>query len=214
VADHAAEMIAARLHMVRKHLQSRGIHDQRLLDAMGQIPRERFVPPEMSTLAYDDRALSIGHSQTISQPYIVALMTEALELTGDEYVLEIGTGSGYQTAILAALAANVVSIERHAALSQQAQTILAELGIKNVTLVVGDGTQGFPSAAPYDRIIVTAAASECPPLLFAQLAEGGTLVIPLGAPDEQVLSRIRKLRGEIRREALTRCRFVPLVGGV
>jgi protein-L-isoaspartate(D-aspartate) O-methyltransferase len=213
MADHAAGMIDARHRMVRKHLQSRGIHDRRLLAVLGQIPRERFVPPDLSAVAYEDRALAIGQGQTISQPYIVALMTEALELTGREHVLEIGTGSGYQTAVLAALVADVVSIERHAALSQQAQTTLADLGAKNVTLLVGDGTQGWPSAAPYDRIIVTAAASECPPQLFEQLAEGGTLVIPLGTPDEQVLSCIRKLRGEIRRDALTRCRFVPLVGG-
>jgi protein-L-isoaspartate(D-aspartate) O-methyltransferase len=213
MADQAAEMVDARHRMVRKHLQSRGIHDRRLLDAMSQIPRERFVPPDLSTVAYEDRALPIGQGQTISQPYIVALMTAALELTGGEHVLEIGTGSGYQTAILAALAADVVSIERHAALSRQAQTTLTELGVKNVTLIVGDGTQGWRSAAPYDRVIVTAAAAACPAPLFEQLAEGGTLIIPLGTPDEQVLSRIRKLRGEIHRESSTRCRFVPLVGG-
>jgi len=214
MADPAAAMIDARHHMVRKHLQSRGIHDRRLLAAMSQIPRERFVPPETATVAYEDRALPIGQGQTISQPYIVAVMTQALELSGVEHVLEIGTGSGYQTAILAALAGDVVSIERHAALSQQAQARLASLGTQNITLIVGDGTQGWPPAAPYDRIIVTAAAAACPPLVFEQLAEEGTLIIPLGTPDEQVLTRLRKLPGEIRTETLTRCRFVPLIGSV
>ena len=211
MTDQAAEWTAARRRMIRQHLQARGIHDRRVLAAMNGVPRERFVQPEMSALAYDDRALAIGHGQTISQPYIVALMTEALELTGSEHVLEIGTGSGYQTAVLAALAADVMSIERHAALSQQAQSVLDDLEVENATLVVGDGTLGWPSAAPYDRIIVTAAAATCPAALFDQLTEGGSLVIPLGMPDEQVLTRIRKLDGEIHREALTRCRFVPLV---
>ena len=148
MADRAPDMIDARLRMVRKHLQSRGINNRRLLDVMGEIPRERFIPPDMTTLAYEDRALPIGQGQTISQPYIVALMTQALELTGGEHVLEIGTGSGYQTAILAALAGDVVSIERHAVLSEQARSALDDLDIQNVKLIVGDGTQSWPTAAP------------------------------------------------------------------
>ena len=198
--------------MLDRHLRRRGIRDARVLAALAKVPRERFVPPEQRADAYADSALPIDCGQTISQPFIVALMTEALELSGGEKVLEIGTGSGYQTAILAELAREVVSIERHAALSAEAGPRLAELGYRNVTLLTGDGTLGWPAAAPYDRIMVTAMAERCPPPLFEQLAEGGILVIPLGGWDSQALEAIRKVQGSPRSTQLSPCRFVPLVG--
>jgi protein-L-isoaspartate(D-aspartate) O-methyltransferase len=202
----------ARQAMILDQLQRRGIIQARVLSAMGRIPRERFVAPGQEDQAYEDRALAIECDQTISQPYIVGLMTQALELAGDEKVLELGTGSGYQTAILAELAARVVSIERHAELSQRAAGLLAELGYHNVRLVVGDGSAGWPQEAPYDRIIVTAAASEVPQALFAQLREGGILVIPIGDRDSQALHAIRKEDGQPQSTTLSGCRFVPLVG--
>ena len=202
----------ARQTMVTDQLQRRGIFRARLLEAMRRIPRERFVERGHEDQAYEDRALAIECDQTISQPYIVGLMTQALELEGVEKVLEIGTGSGYQTAILAELAARVVSIERHAELSRRAGALLAELGYHNVRLVVGDGSAGWPAEAPYDRIIVTAAAAEMPEELFAQLREGGILVMPIGDRDSQTLQAIRKLDGQPRATTLSGCRFVPLVG--
>jgi protein-L-isoaspartate(D-aspartate) O-methyltransferase len=202
----------ARQAMVSDQLQRRGIIQARVLAAMGRIPRERFVERGQEDQAYEDRALAIECDQTISQPYIVGLMTQALELAGDEKVLEIGTGSGYQAAVLAELAARVVSIERHAELSRRAGAILEELGYRNVRLVVGDGSAGWPDEAPYHRIIVTAAASEVPAELFAQLREGGILVIPIGDRDSQTLQAIRKVDGRLRATTLSGCRFVPLVG--
>ena len=202
----------ARQAMVTDQLHRRGIIQSRVLEAMGRVPRERFVERGQEEQAYDDRALAIDCDQTISQPYIVGLMTQALELRGDEDVLEIGTGSGYQTAILAELAARVVSIERHVELSRRAAALLAELGHQNVRLVVGDGSAGWPDESPYDRIIVTAAASEMPAELFAQLREGGILVMPIGDRDSQTLQAIRKLDGKPRTTTLSGCRFVPLVG--
>ncbi len=202
----------ARQAMVSDQLQRRGIIQARVLAAMGRIPRERFVERGQEDQAYEDRALAIECDQTISQPYIVGLMTQALELAGDEKVLEIGTGSGYQAAVLAELAARVVSIERHVELSRRAGAILEELGYRNVRLVVGDGSAGWPDEAPYDRIIVTAAASEVPAELFAQLREGGILVIPIGDRDSQTLQSIRKVDGRLRATSLSGCRFVPLVG--
>lgn len=198
--------------MLWRQLSERGITNQRVLAAMGKIPRERFVPPEMHGEAYADRALGIDCGQTISQPYMVGLMTEVLELSGTEKVLEIGTGSGYQTAILAELAAEVISIERHALLSQQADKILQELGYKNVRLFVGDGTLGRPDLAPYDRIMVTAMAAKCPPALFDQVREGGIIVIPIGGYEHQVLQVIKKVSDAAKTTDLTGCRFVPLIG--
>ena len=197
--------------MVDEQLRARGIHDRRVLAAMGRIPRERFVPRESAEQAYADRALPIDCDQTISQPYIVGLMSQALELTGGEHVLEIGAGSGYQTAILAELAASVLSIERHAALARQAQDVLKQLGYRNVTLVVGDGTRGWPEWAPYQRIIVAAATAAVPPALAEQLAEGGLVVIPLGDPKSQTLYQVRKRDGKLHYTPLSACRFVPLV---
>ena len=202
----------ARQTMLDEHLRDRGVRDPRVLAAMARVPRQRFVGIELRNVAYSDRALRIDCGQTISQPYIVALMTQALALTGNERVLEIGTGSGYQAAILAKLAREVVSIERHEELSRQAGKLLEELGYRNVTLVVGDGTLGWPAGATFDRILVTAAAAVVPPALFEQLAEGGILVIPLGPMDRQVLQAIRKVSGAAVAVDLSGCRFVPLIG--
>ena len=207
-----ADLHSGKNNMLRRQLSGRGITAERVLAAMGKVPRERFVPPESLIEAYADRALSIDCGQTISQPYMVALMTEAMELSGTERVLEIGTGSGYQTAILAELAAEVVSIERHALLSQQAAKILQELGYRNVRLFVGDGSLGRPDQAPYDRIMVTAMAAQCPRALFDQLREGGLIIIPIGGHEHQVLHAIRKVSGAAKTTLLTGCRFVPLIG--
>jgi protein-L-isoaspartate(D-aspartate) O-methyltransferase len=207
-----ADLQAAKNEMLRKQLQRRGIYDRGVLAAMAKVPRERFLRPELRDEAYADRALGIDCGQTISQPYIVGLMTQALELSGAETVLEIGTGSGYQTAILAELAKEVVTIERFAPLSQQAEGLLRELGYRNVTLIIGDGTLGWAERSPYDRIVVTAAAAECPPQLLAQLTEKGIIVIPLGGRDCQMLQAIRKVAGAAQAVSLSPCRFVPLVG--
>ncbi len=201
-----------KLIMLRHHLKARGINDPRVIDAMARIPRERFVDESLRAEAYADRALGIACGQTISQPYIVALMTQALALRGDERVLEIGTGSGYQTAVLAELAGEVVSIERYEALSRQAAARLEELGYDRVTLVVADGTLGWPAGAPYDRILAAAAAGTVPRALIEQLAPGGILVIPLGTRDHQTLQAIHKVGDGLRVESLSPCRFVPLVG--
>ena len=208
----AAALQHDKLIMLGQHLQARGICDSRVIDAMARIPREQFIDESLRAEAYSDRALGITCGQTISQPYIVALMTQALALRGNERVLEIGTGSGYQTAILAELARDVVSIERHAALSQQAAGRLLELGYDRVKLVVADGTLGWPADAPYDRILVAAAAATVPQHLIDQLVSGGILVIPVGSRDHQVLQVIHKVGNEPRIEPLTACRFVPLVG--
>jgi protein-L-isoaspartate(D-aspartate) O-methyltransferase len=207
-----ADLQSAKIDMLRRQLSGRGITDERVLAAMGKVPRERFLPPEMRYEAYADRALGIDCGQTISQPYIVALMTETLELSGKEKVLEIGTGSGYQTAILAELAAEVVSVERHALLSQQAGKILQEMGYRNVRLFVGDGSLGWPDLASYDRIMVTAMAAQCPPALFEQLCEGGLIIIPIGSYDHQMLQTIKKVSGAAITTDITGCRFVPLIG--
>lgn len=197
--------------MLREQLLQRGVHDRDVLEAMRKVPREQFIGRHLSPLAYADRALAIDCGQTISQPYMVALMTEALDVVGDARVLEVGTGSGYQTAVLAELAGRVISIERHAPLSHRAGETLARLGYENVELLVGDGTLGWPAEAPYDRIIVTAAGETCPPALIEQLGEGGVLVIPLGGRDSQVLHRLVKRGGQIIHDDLVACRFVPLI---
>ena len=212
--DPATEAELARLRMVREQLAARGgIRDRRVLEAMSRVPRERFVAVATPADAYADRALSIECGQTISQPIIVALMTEALGLKGDETVLDVGTGSGYQAAILAQLARRVISVEVHPELSAQAGRVLRELGYQNVELVVGDGRQGWPGEAPYDGIVVAAATDRCPPALVEQLAERGVLVIPIGGPSGQVLERFERRGERLVRTALTGCRFVPLVSG-
>lgn len=199
--------------MVEHQLRARGIRDHRVLDAMRRVPREIFLPPEIADEAYLDCALPIDCQQTISQPIIVAMMTEALQLSGDEKVLEIGTGSGYQTALLAELAAEVFSIERHANLTAQARQRLQQLGYRNISLHTGDGSLGWPREAPFDRIIVTAAGQECPPALWEQLREGGILVGPFGSTVDQTLYEMHKLGGKPKSRVLTGCRFVPLVTG-
>ncbi|MGO8689289.1 MAG: protein-L-isoaspartate(D-aspartate) O-methyltransferase [Thermoguttaceae bacterium] len=202
----------ARRQMVQRQLRRRGIGDARVLAAMGRVPREQFLPPPFRDQAYADCALAIDCGQTISQPYMVALMTEALQLSGGEKVLEIGTGSGYQAAVLAELARQVVTIERYAELSARAAAVLDELGYRNVTLLTGDGTLGWPADAPYDRILVTAAAQRAPEPLLAQLAEGGILVVPVGSRSVQMLQAIRRLGDAFETVELSSCRFVPLVG--
>ncbi len=202
----------ARRRMVEEQIARRGVRDPRLLAAMTDIPRHLFVDEALWAQAYEDHPLTIGRGQTISQPYMVALMTEALGLTGREKVLEIGTGSGYQTAILARLADWVYSVERLPELSRRAQTILEKLGIFNLNLKVGDGTQGWPEHAPYDAIIVTAGAPQVPQPLTEQLAEGGRLVIPVGDRHLQSLLRITRRGDQLLREDLGGCRFVDLVG--
>ncbi len=197
--------------MIMEHLQARGVHDSRVLSAMARVPRERFVAEDEAGEAYADAALPIACGQTISQPYIVGMMSEALALTGDEKVLEIGTGSGYQTAILAELAAEVYSIERHAELSRAARERLSALGYPNVRLRIGDGSLGWPEAAPFERIIITAASPECPAALWEQLAEDGLLIGPFGSPEEQTMTILRKRRGKAVVTRSIPCRFVPLV---
>jgi protein-L-isoaspartate(D-aspartate) O-methyltransferase len=203
---------ALREQMVRRQLAARDIHDERVLAATRAVPRQRFVPRSGQRHAYEDRPLGIGRGQTISQPYIVALMTQLLELQGDERVLEIGTGSGYQAALLAQLAAEVYTIERHAPLAERATGVLAELGMNNVQVHVGDGSLGWPDAAPYNAIIATAAAPRAPQALLDQLADGGRLVLPVGAGTSQILQRWRR-KGEIfTHEDIVPVAFVPLIG--
>jgi protein-L-isoaspartate(D-aspartate) O-methyltransferase len=196
-------------------LRRRGIRDNRVLRALEMVPRERFVGEAQAELAFADQALPIQCGQTISQPYMVAAMTEALDVKPGHKVLEIGTGSGYQAAILAHLAKEVVSIERYRTLADEARTRLASLGLSNVTVIVGDGTEGAPEHAPFDRIIVTAAAPEIPKALIEQLAVGGILLAPLGPRDGvQTLTRLEKRAGgKCETEELMAVRFVPLVAG-
>jgi protein-L-isoaspartate(D-aspartate) O-methyltransferase len=199
-------------HRLINHLRERGIRDERVLAAMEAVPRDRFVPAEHQHAAFDDHALPIAAGQTISQPYMVALMTEALMLAGPETVLEVGTGSGYQAAILSRLARHIVSIERIAELSETARETLASLGCPNVELHVGDGSLGYPAGAPYEGIIVTAGAPEIPPILYEQLTEGGRLVIPIGTDRPQTLQIVSKTtRGPLVVEGCA-CSFVPLIG--
>jgi len=201
-----------REHMVESQLVRRGIKDRRVLDAMRQVPRHLFVPKDTRGLAYCDGPLPIGQGQTISQPYIVALMTELLELTGQEKVLELGTGSGYQAAILSRLVSQVYSVERHAALAEQAEKVFAQLGYDNIVISVGDGTLGWPEHSPYEAIIVTAAAPDVPQPLMEQLADGGRLVAPVGSRWSQVLAKVKRQGETLTREHLTAVAFVPLVG--
>lgn len=206
------ERVEERNEMVDLDILRRDVQDERVLAAMRRVPRHVFVPEEQRPRAYLDTPLPIGCNQTISQPYIVAYMTQALELRGPERVLEIGTGSGYQTAILAELAADVYSIERWEELSRQAGRVLAQLGYRNIHLRVGDGSLGWPEAAPFDAILVTAAAPEVPMALKEQLAEGGHLVVPVGDPRFQELLQLRRCGSLFHRRSLGGCAFVPLIG--
>jgi len=202
----------ARERMVETQITARGINDERVLKAMLKVPRHLFVDEALRDQAYGDFPLPIGEGQTISQPYIVALMTEALELKGNERVLEIGTGSGYQTAILAELALWVYTIERFPTLLERAKKVLKELGYKNISFKLDDGTLGWKEAAPFDAIIVTAASPDIPPPLVEQLAEGGRIVIPIGDEFSQTLIKGVKKGGKLHTKALEPVRFVKLVG--
>jgi protein-L-isoaspartate(D-aspartate) O-methyltransferase len=203
---------ALREDMVANQLRGRGIRDERVLAAMQHVPRHEFVPESYLDQAYEDHPIPIGEGQTISQPYIVAVTLEALVLQPTDIVLEVGTGSGYQTAILAELTQQVDSIERHASLAQGAQSILAQLGYGNVTIVVGDGSYGLVQFAPFDAIVVAAAAPHVPPSLLDQLNEDGRMVIPIGPAHSQELQLVRKREGKTTVKVLEGCRFVPLIG--
>ena len=203
----------ARRKMVDAHRRHGGIRDERVLEAMGRIPREAFVPEELRARAYEECALPIAADQSISQPYVVALMTDALSLTGDERVLEIGTGSGYQLAVLRQLADHVTSIERIPELAETARRTLASIGIEDVAIHVGDGSLGWPADAPYDAIVVTAGAPSAPPALLEQLAVDGRLVLPVGGRGSERLVRImRRSDGLLTHDDLGAVAFVPLVG--
>jgi protein-L-isoaspartate(D-aspartate) O-methyltransferase len=206
------EFARARERMVEEQLSARDIVDPHVLQAMRDVPRHRFVPEDVRHLAYADCPLPIGHRQTISQPYIVALMIQLLQLKGDEHVLEVGTGSGYQAAVLARLARQVYTIERIAELAEGAQAMMCELGISNVTVVTGDGTQGLPEHAPFEAVIVAAAAPRVPEPLQQQLSEGGRLVVPVGSREGQVLERWIRRGDDFHIERVAPVAFVPLVG--
>jgi protein-L-isoaspartate(D-aspartate) O-methyltransferase len=204
--------LAERERMIREQLESRQIRDPRVLQAMRNVPRHLFVPDEVKSHAYEDRPLPIGNDQTISQPYIVALMVQALELDGSEKVLEIGTGSGYATAILAELCAQVFSIERLEDLAARAQALLTGLGYRNVWIKVADGSLGWEEHAPYDAIVISASSPQIPRPLVEQLHPNGIFVLPMGEEELQSLVRLRKTKDGIREEYLGECRFVKLRG--
>ena len=201
-----------RQKMVDAQLRARGIRDERVLAAMGKVPRHLFVADKYQPSAYEDHPLPIGDGQTVSQPYIVAFMLEALAFEGWETVLEVGTGSGYQTALLAELARQVYSVERIERLARAAETLLQDLGYENVSLVVGDGSRGLAERAPFDVIVVSAAAPVIPQPLLEQLRQGGRMVIPVGPQHAQELKLVRRQEGGARVQNLEGCRFVPLIG--
>jgi protein-L-isoaspartate(D-aspartate) O-methyltransferase len=206
------EFAVQREVMVREQIERRGVRDPRVLDALRAVPRHLFVPSNQRHRAYADGALPINMEQTISQPYIVALMTELMELKGGETVLEVGTGSGYQAAVLAQVAAQVHSIERHGPLAQTAREVLASLGIKNIQVHTGDGTLGLPEFGPYEAIMVTAAAPQAPQSLLDQLVDGGRLVIPVGGKHSQRLGVWRRKGTRFKQTTITAVVFVPLLG--
>jgi protein-L-isoaspartate(D-aspartate) O-methyltransferase len=201
----------ARQLMVDSQLRARGISDPRVLDAMLRVPRHEFVPEPYRAQAYEDHPLPIGDDQTISQPYIVALMLESLQLTPHDKVLEVGSGSGYVTALLAELAAQVFSIERHASLAERSRTLLVALGYTNACVFTGDGALGLAACAPFDAILVSAAALRLPPALPPQLREGGRMIIPIGSTDSQQLQFIRMVNGQPLNSLRELVRFVPLI---
>lgn len=202
-----------RERMIRAQLVDRGICDSRVLQAFRDLPRQEFVPTEFRDQAYDDHPLPIGAGQTISQPYIVAIMLQHLNLQPHHRTLEIGTGSGYATALLAQLCKEVYAIERHTELAATAQTTLQRLGLSNIHIRTGDGTGGWPEVAPFDAILVSAAAAQMPPVLFEQLREGGRLLVPIGPSSSQELHLISKSDGQPVIKLLEGCRFVPLIEG-
>ena len=198
--------------MVEEQLAARGVADPQVLAVLRRVPRHRFVQEALRDRAYGDHPLPIGEEQTISQPFIVGLMTALLELTGREKVLEVGTGSGYQTAVLAELARRVCTIERLPRLAERARALLEQLGYDNVWVRVGSGTLGWPDEAPFDRILVTAGGPSIPPPLFQQLGEGGRMVVPVGDVANQTLTVVEKVRGEMKTRPCGDCKFVKLVG--
>jgi protein-L-isoaspartate(D-aspartate) O-methyltransferase len=203
---------AARREMIETQIRKRGVSAPRVLEAMAAVPRHEFVPDRFRGDAYADKPLPIAEGQTISQPFMVAAMTAALELTGSERVLEIGTGSGYQAAVLALLAREVISVESRTPLALAAQERLTNLGCTNVHVHNGDGSAGFSEGAPYDAILVTAGAPEIPQVLVGQLREGGRLVIPVGDTENQMLMQGKLEDGKLKSRSLFNCRFVPLIG--
>ena len=203
---------AARKRMVDEQLRARGLSDERVLRVMGEIPRERFLPPDCASQAYDDRALPIDCGQTISQPYIVGLMTSMLAVRDDHRVLEVGTGTGYQTAILSQLAGRVFSMERIGKLLESARNRLSALGVDTVEFLEADGSEGWPEFAPFDRIIVTAAAPDVPDPLVRQLCEGGRMVLPVGPVGDQVLTLVERSSGRVVERPGIGVRFVKLLG--
>ena len=198
---------------MRTQIADRGIRDLRVLAAMREVPRHEFVFESLQGDAYEDHPLPIGAGQTISRPYIVAIMLKHLDLQATDRILEVGTGSGYVAALLSRMCAEVYSMERHPQLAGSAESTLRQLGYSNVKITVGDGTQGWPEYAPYDAILVSAATAEMPPALFAQLREGGRMIVPVGSFISQELQLIRKVGGQVMAELLEGCRFVPLVEG-
>jgi protein-L-isoaspartate(D-aspartate) O-methyltransferase len=213
--DHVSPVdpfVEARLRMVAEQLRDRGIRDERVLQAMATVPRHEFVPPEAWGKAYEDHPLPIGEGQTISQPYIVAFMIEALGTEAGDTVLEIGTGTGYEAAVLSRIAARVLTVERVASLAMRARENFARLGYGNIVASVGDGSEGLPQSAPFKRIIVAAAAAAIPGSLLQQLDDNGKLVLPVGSADLQELQLLHKVGGQFTRTNLGGCRFVPLIG--
>jgi protein-L-isoaspartate(D-aspartate) O-methyltransferase len=206
------EYAALRREMIETQIRKRGVSSPRVLEAMAALPRHEFVSEQFRAEAYADKPLPIGEGQTISQPFMVAAMTEALELNGDEHVLEIGAGSGYQSAVLSLLARDVITVESRTPLALAAQERLTRLGYANVHVHNGDGSAGFPEAAPYDAILVTAGAPEIPAVFVDQLREGGRLVIPIGDQENQTLVQAKLQDGRLKRRTLLGCRFVPLLG--
>ncbi|TYP00278.1 protein-L-isoaspartate(D-aspartate) O-methyltransferase [Geothermobacter ehrlichii] len=202
----------ARKKMVERQIRGRGITDQKVLKAMLEVPRHLFVEPALESQAYSDSPLPIGYRQTISQPYMVGYMTAALELQGDEKVLEVGTGSGYQAAILARIARKVYTVERIPELARRARRLFDQLGLNNINLKVCDGSLGWASEAPFDAIVVTAASPDIPEEYLQQLADGGRLVIPVGGQEGQLLKRVTRRGDHFETENLLGCRFVPLIG--
>lgn len=201
-----------RARMVERQLRARGIDDERVLAAMGRVPREQFLPRRLWRSAYTDSALPIGAGQTISQPWVVAAICQALALRGEERVLEVGTGSGYSAAVLAELAAEVIGIERHESLARGAATALAEIGVRNVRILIGDGSRGYPEEAPFEAIAVHATAPAAPQALLDQLADGGRLVVPIATKESDDLTLLIRHGDKIERQDIAPCRFVPLIG--
>jgi len=210
--DFKAELAQQRAEMVDAQLRRRGIHDERVLRAMEIVPRHEFVPWQLQREAYHDSPVPIGEGQTISQPYIVAHMLEALRLSPGDRVLEVGTGTGYEAAVISRIVQEVYTIERFASLAESAKKIFDRLGYTNIHVVIGDGSRGYAHAAPYDAIIVAAAAPRVPDALVKQLKDGGRAIVPVGEADLQQLSLVSKNDGAIQRKTLDACRFVPLVG--